>query len=346
MAVFATDTLLWTSGNGAPSLYDLAQLRQPYETWKVVYSWRQEHSQAGSFDYWYQPSPAVQRDGTLIWTSGAGITRALRPSGEVKWEAPAEEGTFLVTGDDVVVRSRRGDFVAFQDDGGVRWHAPLPPGATEIIPRALVDEGRYPSIVLPMWYWSAGRGLLMTRLASDGAAVATLDTLDAGHLGYLVIIGADRDGWFYINAETSGFTLSARTSGLNEMWRVPSQELEFAPMASASGNRLVTIDRWCRVNLLDRATGATLASHRLVGRPGRFLPRLFDGVLYVVAELRAPETVKPSQMHGRLRPDGGVIDVVADYGCYAAPWLDTDLCPSVYEDNTRRVYALYAFQVE
>lgn len=66
----------------------------------------------------------------------------------------------------------------------------------------------------------------------------------------------------------------------------------------------------------------------------------------VVAEISPAETVKPSQLHGRLRPDGGVIDVVADYGCFAAPWLDTDLCPSVYEDNRRRVYALYAFQVE
>lgn len=347
MAAFATDTLVWTDGDGAPSLYDFGQPREPFESWKVVYSWRQAQGQAGSFDYWFEPSPAVQRDGTLIWTSGAGVTRALTPTGEVKWQITAEEGPFLVTADDVVIRSHRGDFVAFDEDGGVRWHAPLPPDAIELVGSALVDEGRYPSNIVPMLYRTAGGVLLVTRQTRDGAQLSTLDTRDAGNIGGPHVISADRNGSLFINASNDGssYFLAARSPSMQEVWRVPAQELEFAPMVSTTGDRLVTIDTKCRVNLIDRYTGATLASHRMVGRPGRFLPRYFNGVLYVVAEFRAKETVKPSEMQGRVRPDGGIIDV-SDYGCFSAPYINSRLCPPVEADNTRRVYALYAFQVE
>ena len=132
MAVFATDTLLWTDGSGTPSLFDLTQPRDRSTGWKVVYSWHEAHAQAGGSDYWFQPSPAVQRDGTLIWTSRAGVTRALEVTGEVRWQIPAAEGTFLVTSDDVVIRSKDGEYVAFEQDGGLRWQAPLPAGATEL----------------------------------------------------------------------------------------------------------------------------------------------------------------------------------------------------------------------
>lgn len=347
VAVFATDTLLWTRGEGAPSLYDLEQARPPFETWKVAYSWRAVHGQVDWHDGWASASPSVQRDGSLIWANGT-VTRALLPSGTVKWEAPGGDGTFLVTADDVVVRSKAGELVAFDDDGGVRWQATVPAGVAGVVPSVLVDEGRSPSVVLPTWYETErGGGLLVNRRARDGVTLGLHDTLDAGALGELRLIGADLDGWLYLHARGPGpgFSLSARTAGLEHRWRVPSQELEFAPLVSASGDRLVTIDRRCRVNLLERATGATLASHRMVGKPGRFLPRLFNGVLYVVAELRTPETVKPSQLHGRRRPDGGLIDA-ADYGCYQPFLLDTVFCPSVVADFQRRVYALYAFQVE
>ncbi len=347
MAAFATDTLVWTDGDGAPSLYDFGQPREPFETWKVVYSWRQAQGQAGSFDYWFQPSPAVQRDGTLIWTSGAGVTRALKPTGEVKWQAPANEGPLLVTEDDVVIRSNSGDFVAFDDDGGVRWHAPTPSDATRLVGSALVDEGRYPSTVIPMLYRTSVGALLVTRRTSDGAQIAMLDTRDAGNIGGPEVIGADRNGSLFINAADTetGYSLAARTPALQELWRAPAQKLEFAPIVSETGDRLVTIDSKCRVKLIDRYTGNTLASHRMVGRPGRFLPRYINGVLYVVAEFRAHETVKPSEMQGRVRPDGGIIDV-SDYGCFSAPYINSRLCPPVEADNTRRVYALYAFQVE
>ena len=174
-----------------------------------------------------------------------------------------------------------------------------------------------------------------------------LDARDAGSFGGPRVTGVGEDGSLFINAieSATSFSLASRTPQMREVWRVPSRELEFAPIVSASGERLITIDRECRVNLIDRQTGATLASHRMVGRPGRFLPRYFNGVLYVVGEIRPTVTVKPSQMQGRSRPDGGVIDV-ADYGCYAAPWIDGLLCPPVEAESRRRVFALYAFQVE
>jgi hypothetical protein len=347
MAAFATETLLWTDGDGAPALFDLSQPRDRSSGWKVSFSWREQHAQQGGLDYWFQPSPAVQRDGTLIWTSAAGLTRALKITGEVKWEVPAAEGPLLVTTDDVVLRALRGDFVAFKDDGGVRWRDLAPPNTT-VISGTLVDEGRYPTTFVPMAYSTASGISLITRRARDGAELSRFDTADGGRIGGLEVVGTDGDGWLFINARESAaevFTLSSRAPDLSERWRVPSRALEFAPIASASGDRLVTIDKQCRVNLIDRQTGATLASHRMVGRPGRFLPRYFNGVLYVVAEIRPGVTVNPSQMQGRSRPDGGLIDV-ADYGCYAAPFLDGIACPAVEADDRRRVYALYAFQVD
>lgn len=347
MGVFATDTLFWTEGSGAPSLFDFSQPRDRVKGWKIVYSWREQHSQSGAFDYWYQPSPAVQSDGTLIWTSGAGLTRALRTTGEVKWEAPADEGTLVVTPNDIVIRSKQGNWVAFADDGGARWQAPIPAGY-EIPARNLVDEGRYPADVLPTWYgrMTSSSALFVTRQADNGFEVASLDSRDAG-FGSPLLIGADSQGSLFVNAFETASTLSLaeRSPGLLERWRVPSRELEFAPLVSASGNRLATIDTQCRVNLLDRQTGRTLATHRLAGRPGRYLPRLLDGVLYVVAELRPAVTVKPSEMEGRARPDGGTINA-SDYGCYVPLLLGSVFCPSIEANDRRRVFALYAFQVE
>ncbi len=347
MAVFGTDSLLWTDGSGAPSLIDLSSPRDRSSGWKVIYSWREAHGQDSQTDHWYQPAPAVQRDGTLIWTSGAGVTRALTLSGTVKWEAPAAEGPFLVTTDDVVIRSERGDYVAIDDDGGVRWHASPPPGTTGPVGLTQVDEGRHPSNIVPMLYSSGDREVLVTRRARDGALLATLDPRDAGAFGGPRVTSVDPEGALIINAivTTNVFTLSSRTPAMHERWRVPARELEFAPLISSAGDRLLTIDTECRVSLIDRATGVTLATHRMIGRPGRFLPRYRNGVLYVVAELRPGVTVKPSQLQGRRRPDGGVIEV-SDYGCYSPAFLDGLKCPSVEADNRRRVFALYAFQVD
>ncbi|MFO0601054.1 MAG: hypothetical protein U0228_37440 [Myxococcaceae bacterium] len=341
MGAFATPTLFWTDGALAPSLYDFALPRSRVDGWQVAYSWRAAQGSTNSFDNWYQASPAIQRDGTLIWTSGAGTTFALGTNGELKWTRPADQGPLLVTIDDIVVRSTRGDFVAFAPDGGVLWHEPTlgDGGALRQVP--IVDEGRYPSRFLPMYY-GYGEAALVLRDARDGRVAARLD---AGAFATPVVVGVDPDGWVLLNGQEadSSFSLAALTPELREVWRVPAQELEFAPIVTPT--RVVTIDRDCRLKLIDRTNGTTLAEHRLVGRPYRYLPRLLDGVLYVTAEVRPTVTTKPSQMQGRVRPDGGIIDV-ADYGCFLPGFLDTDLCPAIAPEPRQAVYAVYAFQVE
>jgi len=252
-----------------------------------------------------------------------------------------------VTRGDEVVLSTDDEYVGLARDGGLSWRTAPERAGIPLWRAPLVDEGRFPGTLLPNVYENGATTVIVSSRASDGFMQAAVESQDAGSFGTPDVIGVDSDGAFFVSArEGSGaYSLSERSPGLHERWRVPARELEYAPLASESGDRLVTVDRQCRVNLLDRRTGATLASHRMVGRPARFLPRLLGGVLYLVAEVRPAQTVKPSEMQGRVRPDGGVIDV-ADYGCYLPAYLDSGKCPPVSAASDHRFFALYAFQVE
>lgn len=352
MVAFASDSLLWTSYFG-PRLLNVSLPHDRWFGWPYVFDWRDAHPSEGGFDQWFRSSDAVLRDGTLIWTTGVGKTRAVSTSGQVLWEAPAKEGPILVTTDDVpIVTTDDGDLHAFGADGGVRWRAPLPAGTTNSSPGVVLDEGRYPSPFVPMRYSGVRRSVFLTRRADDGSVFAAIDSADAGNImGGPIVVTADLDGQLFINEQMTSdeAALSAWTPALQLAWRVPSERLVFAPVLSKSGERLVTVDNACRVNLYDRRTGEKLASHKLLARPGYALPRLVNGVLYVVGSYTPRESVFQRHMQGRVRPDGSVIDVAADYGCYDPILVDTSWCPPVWRSESlkpRSVFVLYAFQVE
>ncbi len=274
----------------------------------------------------------------------------MTPSGEIKWSVPAAEGTYTIGPGDVAFRSKMGDYVGIGLDGGVVWEADAWPEPWRVVPRRpLIDEGAYIGNVLPMLYSRRGAVVddaFVLRRVSDAQPSVVLTYLDAGYAPGPDHVGMARDGMLYLSEDgrEGDFprvgVLQRYTPGLREQWSVPTWNLAFAPIAGQRSERVFTVDQACRVNVVDGVTGKTIASHRMLGSPQKFVPKLVDGVLYVVAEIRSKDRVVPWEMSGKQRPDGGAIEFT-DYQC-----LDRllNVCPLIAADWP--LYVLYAFSVE
>lgn len=346
---FVDSDRVWSDGSGSPSVVNLGvhdRLWGPL----VEYSWYEEHKSMGGFDTWFNPTDAVMSDGSLVWTNASDFTRAMTPSGDVKWSVPAAEGTYTIGPGDVAFRSEKGDYVGVGLDGRIVWQAEPWPEPWRVVPRQpLIDEGSYVGDVLPMLYSRRGAVVddaFVLRRVSDVQPSAIVTYLDAGYAPFPDHVGMARDGMLYLSEDgrEGSFprvgVLQGYTPGLREKWSVPTWNLAFAPIGGQRSERVFTVDSACRVNVVDGATGAVIASHRMLGRPHKFVPKLVDGRLYVVAEIRPKSRVVPWEMKGRRRPDGGVVEF-SDYQC-----LDrfVDICPPIGADWP--MYVLYAFQVE
>lgn len=143
-------------------------------------------------------SPNVLSDGTLIWTSWAGKTRAQATDGGLRWEADAVEGVALVSDDDVtywavptpIGRDRFGALV---------WEPRHPPEwRTRSIPQ---DEGTRVGPLIPVAYDALGVGGIVTlHRRSDGELEYSTSNLDGGLDGDPTRVGIAPDGTTFVSS--------------------------------------------------------------------------------------------------------------------------------------------------
>jgi outer membrane protein assembly factor BamB len=285
-------------------------------------------------------SPSVLSDGTLVWTSWAGKTRALATDGGVTWEADAVEGVALVNDDDVTYWA--GPTPLGRDKRGALVWAPRYPA--EWTPRSIPqDEGTRVGPLIPVAYNAHEQGgVVALHRSTDGEIQWSVSTADGGLDGHAERVAFANDGTLFVTTPTSDFQtqrLTAYGYALQRRWSIESSALQFAPIPGQRSERLFTVTRDCRVNVLDR-DGNTLASHQMLGRAFRYLPKLVDGVLYVMAEVPVPEKLTANQLAHLTRPDGGTIDPDRDYDCVLGRAV---MCPPI---EAGPFFILYAFQVE
>lgn len=331
---------LWVNISG-PALLDLASWDRAQGP-TIAFSWFRS-APPNSVDTWAYSSQSVADDGTLIWSSFANRTRALATDGSVRWEVPSVVGPATLDFNGTAYWAGTTPLGRSISDGGLAW---TPARAAEWTPVSLpIDEGSpIPTFIPATWRDSNATATGLDGVLSFhdlfGNAVGSLHESDGGLEHAPERVATARDGTFFVSgtrylpAESVNATfVSAYSPTRQRLWTQRTPRQVFAPIAGERSNRVFTVTGDCRVNVMDRQ-GSVIASHQMVGNAGRFVPKLVDGVLYVLAETMVRGEVRAEDL--TLRADGGLISARSDYQCEGR-------CPSI---AVGPFYVLYAFEVE
>ena len=309
VAAFTPDgKKLWTDSKG-PLLLDLEAFDRK-EGFRAEYSWYAEHAQM-FLEAWDSPSQSVGADGTLYWTSQYGKTRALEPTGRVRWESEGASGFATLDGNGNTFWSASASGLR-GEDGGVMWTpTQLPPWRG---PGRLTNlEGAPIRNLIPVQHGpsvSPGDELVLHRL--DGTIAGLLPEHFAPG-----VATAQADGLLLVAPSDSKELSSWNTNTLQRNWAtVLNGYVDVGPVISEGTRTVWVVTSDCRVSEIDEQ-GVVKRWHQMDGAPMDQVPKVLDGVLYVLSMTRnqlAPgEEVIPGQL---TRADGGVTSP-ADYGCYA-----------------------------
>lgn len=308
VVAFTPDGHLWTAAQG-PVLLNLERfdrLAGPY----VEYSWHGAHAGEVFLDGWSYPSKSVGRDGTLFWRDRSGITRALEPSGRVRWERSGLEGFPTLDGNDNTWWSGSGVGLR-ADDGGIFW-------VPELLPTWSANFPSLPGLeTQPVGNLIAARHKPM-----QGVPLLGLHRIDGSLAGVIpepaATVTAMGDRTIYIwRASTPGGTLSAWDTGTFQMrWSLPvAQPVSVGPIVSARNNSVWVSTADCRISEVS-SNGTVTRWHQMAGEPSGMAPYLADGILFVLSKTHTGLPAEASLLPGgpQTQPDAGY-GTPADYGC-------------------------------